>query len=149
MTTLISNNQYGQLHKLKKPYYLTLLNTKTPFGIQENYNKRIVHWYIKSIDDIKLVRHFQEDLQHILNNDFIINTKITKKNNYPPIIETTINPNIDSNDCITHNIGEIVTYNSINKGTSGDVYLVCENIVIMENKVNMVWSINKIVRSYE
>jgi|688.fasta_scaffold84419_6 hypothetical protein len=147
MTTLISNNKYGSFHKLKRPYHLTLVNTSTPFGLQENYNKKIVHWYIKSIDDIKLVRHYQEDLQNILNNNLPINTKITQKDKYPPIIETNISQYIDSNTCISHKDGEIVTYNSIIKGTSGNVFLVCENIVIMDNKVNMVWNINRIVRS--
>ena len=148
MTTLISNNKYGQLHKLKTPYTLQIENTSTPFGIQDSYNKQIINWYIKSNDDIKLVRHFQEDLKfNILKNpDAIINTKVTQKNNYPPIIETVINPNIDSSDCIKHDIGEIVTYNSIIKGTYADVSLRCVIISIMNNNVNMIWTIYKIVR---
>jgi hypothetical protein len=152
MTTLISNNKYGELYRLKKPYQLKLENTSTPFGIQENYKKKIIHWYIKSIDDIKLVRHYQEDLLQVLanrivSNDYTINTKITQKDNYPPIIETNVNPNIDSYSCIAHKDGEIVTYNSIIKGTKGDISLVCDNIVIIGNKVNMIWNISRIVRS--
>lgn len=148
MTTLISKNTYGELHKLKKPYLLQINNTSTPFGIQQSYNKKIINWFIKSTNDIKLVRHFQEDLQtNILKNtEIIINTKISQKNNYPPIIETTINPNIDSSECISHDIGEIITYNSIVKGTYAHVSLKCDMISISNNNVSMIWTIEKIVR---
>jgi hypothetical protein len=148
MTTLISNNTYGELHKLDKPYVIILKNTYTPFGIQTSFNKRIIHWYIKSIDDIKLIRHFQEDLQNNILKDanLIINTKITQKDNYPPIIETNINTNLDSDECISHDTGEIVTYNCITKKTRADVLISCDTIVLMKNKVNMIWNIDKIVR---
>jgi hypothetical protein len=149
MTTLISSNKYGNLHKLKNPYKLLLKNTKTPFGIQETYNKKIIHWYIQNIDDLKLIRHFQEDLQQNILKDYtlFINNKVTQKGNYNPIIETNVSNNIESSECISHIDGEIVTYNSIIKGTEGDVTLICDNIVILENKVNMIWNIVKIVRS--
>jgi hypothetical protein len=148
MTTLISSNKYGDLHKLTKPYILHINNTSTPFGIQQSYNKKIIHWYIKSTNDIKLVRHFQEDLLHnvLKNNTLLINTKITQKNNFPPIIETIINPYIDSSDCISHDTGEIITYNSIIKGTYAHISLKCDTISITDNMVNMIWHIEKIVR---
>jgi hypothetical protein len=148
MTTLISSNKYGELYKLKKPYLLHINKTSTPFGIQQSYLKKIIHWYIKSMDDIKLVRHFQEDLLNnvLQNNTYIINTKITQKNNYPPIIETIVNPHIDSNDCISHETGEIITYNSIIKGTNAHISLKCDTISITNNTVNMMWYIEKIVR---
>ncbi len=150
MTTLISSNKYGDLHKLKNPYILHIHNTSTPFGIQQSYYKKIIHWYIKSTNDIKLVRHFQEDLLNniLQNKTFVINTKITQKNNYPPIIETIVNPHIDSNDCISHEIGEIITYNSIIKGTQANITLKCDTISITDNTVNMIWHIEKIVRCH-
>jgi hypothetical protein len=150
MCSIISSNKYGSLYKLNKPYIIKINNSKTPFGIQKSYNRKLIHWYIKDFNDIKLINHFKEYLlDNILNkiintNDLFIDTKLSKKDNFPFLLETIINPNISSNDCIKHSPGEIITYDDIIKGLNANIIVECSTISVNNNKVNMIWYINNI-----
>jgi hypothetical protein len=150
MCSLISSNKYGSLYKLNKPYIIKINNSKTPFGIQQSFNRKLIHWYIKDINHIKLINHFKDDIHdNIFNkiidiNEYTIDSKLSKNNNFPHLLETIINPNISSSNCISHKPGEIITYNDINKGLTANIILECSTISINNNKINMIWYINNI-----
>jgi hypothetical protein len=143
MTYLISENKYGKLYKLKRPYIIELKNTSTPFGLNKSYNKQVVCWYITN-DNVKTVRRYEEEVMTLFEME--ISSKISKKDPYPYIIETQVNTNLDSSDCIEHLQGEIVSYNDIMKGYKGTIILECEIVNISMNKVMMIWYMKRVMR---
>lgn len=146
MTQLISENKFGKLFKLKKPIQIILKNTSTPFGINKSYNKLLICWYVDN-NSVKVIRHYEDTIlnYYFKDTNLQINSKLSKKEPYPHILETQIDTSISSNDCIQHQPGEIVSYYDIKKGTKGDVTIECEILNIKDNKITVIWNIKKIV----
>jgi hypothetical protein len=149
MATLISSNNYGSLYKLKYPYTLTLEDTTTPFGTTQSYNKFEISWYIKDINKQKYVNMCIYDLKEnvlpkINMKDAQVFSKMSRKDNYPPIIQTCIESIKKSSECIEHEQGVVVSFYDIRPRTHATVDLECANISIVGEKVNMLWTIKKI-----
>jgi hypothetical protein len=149
MTTLISSNNNGNLYKLKHPYNLTIEDTTTPFGTKQSYNKFEICWYIKDINKQKYVNMCVFDLkENILpkinmKNASVI-SKMSRKDNYPPIIQTSIESIKNSSECIEHEPGVVVSFYDIRPKTQATVDLECAYISTTSDKVNMIWTIKKI-----
>jgi hypothetical protein len=143
MTQLISENKYGKLHKLKRSYIIEIDKTVTPFGINKSYNKLLVCWYIDN-SLVSIIRHYEEEVMNIFKK--MINSKISKKEPYSYVLETQVNPNLSSSECIEHNIGEIVSYYDVKKKTMWKVIIECDIVMENDNNVVMIWNIKKLMR---
>jgi hypothetical protein len=143
MTQLISQNKYGKLYKLKRPYIIEIKKAITPFGINKSYNKLLVCWYIDS-QLVSIIRHYEEEVSNIFKKPII--SKISKKDPYPYVLETQTNPNLSSGDCIEHKMGEIVSYYDIKKGSIWDIIIECEIVSEKDDKIMMIWNIKKLMR---
>jgi hypothetical protein len=149
MTTLVSSNNFGSLYKLKHPYTLTIENTMTPFGTTQSYNKFEICWYIKDVNKLKYVNMCVCDLkENILPKIGLkgveVFSKVTKKDNFPPIIQSNIVSIKNSSECIEHKEGVVVSFYDIRPKTQATVDLECSSISTTGDKVNMLWSIKKI-----
>ena len=138
--TKINSNSNGDLFKItdieKNKINIKLLNVKTLFGVEQNYNTKIIKWIIdfNKIQFFELIENslLEEFKLYKINN---VNTRIIKKKNYPTMVYTKIANNKMSNDIIHHEKGEITSYNDITKNNFYDIDLTIENIFVKKDKV--------------
>ena len=146
----ISDNKIGILYNVKKSnpdFSLTTIvyslnKTKTIFGLEEKYNKKVFKWIID--DDFKSkILSLEKDLINNCQNISIelVKSKIIEKNNYPIMIETDVPKNIVCcNDIIKHTKGILTSFNQINKKNKYNIEFKLENVSVRcINKKNILY----------
>lgn len=146
----ISDNKIGILYNVKKSnpdFSLTTIvyslnKTKTIFGLEEKYNKKVFKWIID--DDFKSkILSLEKDLINNCQNISIelVKSKIIEKNNYPIMIETDVPKNIFCcNDIIKHTKGILTSFNQINKKNKYNIEFKLENVSVRcINKKNILY----------
>jgi hypothetical protein len=83
-------------------------------------------------------------LPKINMKDASVISKMSRKDNYPPIIQTSIESIKNSSECIEHEPGVVVSFYDIRPKTQATVDLECAYISTTSDKVNMIWTIKKI-----
>jgi hypothetical protein len=133
----ISENKFGKLFKVQSIIQFFLTDAVSPFGIEENYNKKIIKWTIT--DSVLLqIREMEETLlshfKKLYGDDIILETKVHKRNNYPNMIEVLIEG--DSDDIIEHKPGEIVLFSDIQSGKRANVQCALKSVNIGNNRLH-------------
>tara|TARA_B100001094_G_scaffold126223_1_gene122332 strand:- start:1200 stop:1703 length:504 start_codon:yes stop_codon:yes gene_type:complete len=134
-----NSNSNGDLFNItdihKKKINIKLLKAKTLFGVEQNYNTKIIKWVIdfNKIQFFELIEKslLKEFKLYKINN---VNTRVIKKRNYPPMVYTKIANNKLSNDIIHHEKGEITSYSDITKNNLYDIDLTLENIFVKKDR---------------
>lgn len=124
----------GYLYKILdngRKIEIKLTNTKTLFGIENQYNTKIIKWVI-SKSEIEKIQIIEKLIVKELNEIQIdaVKSKIVSKPNYPTTILSKISKNKTSNDIIKHEIGEITSFSQINNKFLYDVNLVLSSVFI-------------------
>ncbi len=132
----LKSNNAGCLYKILHngdKINIKLINTKSLFGIENQYNIKSIKWIIEKSEIEKI-----QIIENLIVNKFKeiqiqideMKSKIINKPNYPTMILSKINKNKTSNDIIKHEIGEITSFNEINKSCLYDVSLSLSTIFI-------------------
>lgn len=141
----ISENKYGKLYKVLSSIQFFITDSITPFGLEENYNKKIIKWtindniliQIRDMED-KLFSHFKK----INGDEIILETKVHKRTNYPNMIELLIEG--DSLDIIEHKQGEVILFSDIKSGTRANVQCALKSVNIGNNRLYYTLVIKKL-----
>ena len=147
MTTIkydiINSNDLGKLYRVNvcdgkniKPIEIKLNNVKSIFGKEKKYNNFFIKWCINN-NDIYIVRLIESMLKTSFVDEDIneINSALCIKQNYPTMLESKI-VNTSSYDVISHESGEIITYDDIkNKVCNVTLKLKSVNIPKSKNKL--------------
>tara|TARA_B100000401_G_C52791070_1_gene713422 strand:- start:130 stop:621 length:492 start_codon:yes stop_codon:yes gene_type:complete len=107
-----------------KKIEIKLSNTKTIFGIENQYNTKIIKWNLQKseLEKIQIIENLIiKEFKELQIDE--VKSKIINKPNYPTMILTKINKNKTSNDIIKHESGEITSFKEINKTILYDVNL--------------------------
>lgn len=107
-----------------KKIEIKLSNTKTIFGIENQYNTKIIKWNLQKseLEKIQIIENLIiKEFKELQIDE--VKSKIINKPNYPTMILTKINKNKTSNDIIKHESGEITSFKEINKAILYDVNL--------------------------
>lgn len=147
MTTIkydiINSNNLGKLYSVNvcdgkkiKPIEIKLNNVKSIFGKEKKYNNYFIKWCINN-NDISIVRLIESMLRTSFVDENItkVNSAVCIKQNYPNMLESKI-VNTSSYDVITHEPGEIITYDDIkNKPCNVTLKLKSVNIPTSKKKL--------------
>tara|TARA_Y100000385_G_C13021287_1_gene606300 strand:- start:456 stop:944 length:489 start_codon:yes stop_codon:yes gene_type:complete len=147
MTTIkydiINSNNLGKLYNVSvcdgkkiKPIEIKLNNVKSIFGKEKKYNNYFIKWCINN-NDISIVRLIESMLRTSFVDENIteVNSAVCIKQNYPNMLESKI-VNTSSYDVITHEPGEIITYDDIkNKPCNVTLKLKSVNIPTSKKKL--------------
>jgi hypothetical protein len=142
----IRSGKIGDLYLIKNKIELNLLNTHNIFGIENKFKNKIIKWVINEnqLDAINILESdILENMFKLLNNpDLILKSKVIKKKDYPILLETKLN--LNSNEVIKHDIGDIVTYSDIQKKKKYSVELYIKNLSIKNNNIFYNFIVKKI-----
>lgn len=142
----IRSGKIGDLYLIKNKIELNLLNTHNIFGIENKYKNKVIKWVLNQnqLNTINILEsNILENMSKLLNKqDLIIKSKVIKKINYPILLETKLN--LNSNEVIKHDIGDIVTYSDIQKKKKYNVDLYIKNIYLKNNNIFYNFIVKKI-----
>lgn len=130
----INTTKSGDLYKVhnvdNQGIPINLFKTTSLFGVETIFNNKYFKWTITNnmADSIEL-------LENSLIKSFAyytidaIDTKLVKKYNYPVMITTKIKKKL-SNDVISHEPGELTSFNDINKASKYNVKLLLDTVFV-------------------
>lgn len=142
-------NKFGALYKIQGEYPKFILSdVTTKFGVETNYNNKIIKWLIEDVDRIKLAEienKLLEDCKE-LGGEFV-ETKLLYKIGFKPMLITKIRNKCTANDILTHEEGDILSFDDIKKNVRYNVSLVIKNISIKDGSIYYNFEIIKIKNS--
>lgn len=149
-TTSTSKNDFYQiLNRNKTPIKFFINNTYSQFGQEERFDIQIIKWELdNNLTTLLSIRDFEDNLishfKKTKNKTYEVYSKIIKNAGFSEMIETNIYK--DSFDTITHELGEVITFNDLKANIRCNVEIEVHNININKstNKLYYNLGINRI-----
>ena len=132
------HNKTGFLYRVSNnnPITLKLDKVTTIFGLEEKYKNQIIKWCVNSMQLIN-IRTIEEQLLNSskdLGVDEIV-SKVIIRQSYNIMLETKISKTSSCSEVITHNAGDLVSYNDIVKNNNYNVELKLNFVSVKDKKL--------------